>query len=123
MQLGTQCDLSAIAAAAKDRGIRVATAESVTAGRIAGRLATGPDAIDWFVGGIVCYSSALKHDLLGVPPGTVWVAVAGTGPAQTQVHRFRGSPDHVIEDATAAALRLLRRRVAPALVRTVGAAH
>jgi PncC family amidohydrolase len=64
-------DLDAIAAAAAERHLRVATAESVTAGRIAQRLATGADASDWFAGGIVSYSSALKHDLLGVPAGPV----------------------------------------------------
>jgi nicotinamide-nucleotide amidase len=61
--------VSDIAAAATDGDLRVAVAESVTAGNIASALATGADASVWFRGGVVAYSAHAKHGLLGVPEG------------------------------------------------------
>lgn len=48
-------------------GATVATAESLTGGRLAARLTETPGASDTFLGGFVTYATALKHDLLGVP--------------------------------------------------------
>lgn len=51
--------------------IAVAVAESLTGGRIASHLAAAEGSGEWFVGGVVAYSSEIKHQLLDVPPGSV----------------------------------------------------
>ncbi|MBI2704984.1 MAG: competence/damage-inducible protein A [Actinobacteria bacterium] len=53
------------------RGITLGTAESITGGLIAQRLTDVPGASSVFRGGVVSYSSDVKHDLLGVPRGPV----------------------------------------------------
>lgn len=53
------------------KGWRFATAESLTAGLVTDRAATGPGASDWLLGGLVAYASDVKHRLLGVDPGPV----------------------------------------------------
>jgi nicotinamide-nucleotide amidase len=45
----------------------LATAEGVTAGQVAGRLAAVPGVSAWFRGGILAYDNRLKVELLGVP--------------------------------------------------------
>ncbi|MDE2291433.1 MAG: CinA family nicotinamide mononucleotide deamidase-related protein, partial [Elusimicrobia bacterium] len=50
----------------KNKGWRLAVAESCTGGLIAGQLTTVPGSSDWFLGGAVAYSNALKTSLLGV---------------------------------------------------------
>jgi nicotinamide-nucleotide amidase len=49
----------------------VAVAESLTSGKLATTLGAGPDASEWFVGGVVAYAADDKNDLLGVTPGPV----------------------------------------------------
>lgn len=61
----------------------VAVAESLTGGSLAARLAAAPDSSEWFRGGIVAYSSEVKHDLLEVPPGPVVSATSATAMAVT----------------------------------------
>jgi len=51
----------------RQRGWRLATAESCTGGLIAAGLSEIPGASDVLDGGFVTYSNAAKHDLLGVP--------------------------------------------------------
>lgn len=58
------------------RGLRVAVAESLTSGALASRLGAGPDASDWFAGGVVAYQTPVKWKVLDVPEGPVV-----TGPA------------------------------------------
>ena len=69
---------SAIAAAALAAGHTIAAAESVTAGHIAGALATGTDASEWFSGSLVVYQTALKQRLLGVTVDDVISAECAT---------------------------------------------
>jgi len=55
----------------RQRGWRLATAESCTGGLIGGRLTAVPGASQIVVGGVVAYSDRLKAELLGVDPGTL----------------------------------------------------
>lgn len=65
-------DLAAeLGAAVLERGLTVATAESLTAGTIATVLAAAPDATTWFRGSVAAYSPEVKFGLLGVPRGPV----------------------------------------------------
>ena len=60
-------DLCAEIADLADRaGLRIATAESLTAGNIAANLGRAPSSGRWFRGGVVAYDTRLKHTLLGV---------------------------------------------------------
>jgi len=61
----------AISEIVQERGLTVATAESLTSGLIASYLGAAPSSAEWFRGGIVAYSYAVKRDLLGVPEGPV----------------------------------------------------
>ena len=49
----------------------VAAAESITGGRIAGRLTSVPGSSEWFAGGAVVYTDAAKTTLADVPPEIV----------------------------------------------------
>jgi nicotinamide-nucleotide amidase len=60
-----------IARLASDRGISVVTSESLTSGAVASALGQGPNAADWFAGGVVAYQEPVKFDVLGVPEGPV----------------------------------------------------
>jgi PncC family amidohydrolase len=53
------------------RGATLATAESLTGGRLAAMLTSVPGSSETFVGGVVAYATELKVSLLGVPPGIV----------------------------------------------------
>jgi nicotinamide-nucleotide amidase len=50
------------------RGATLATAESITGGRVAAALTAVPGSSDSFVGGIVAYAAAVKEGALRVPP-------------------------------------------------------
>lgn len=52
-------------------GLTVATAESLTGGRLAALLTSVPGASETYVGGVVTYATGLKTELLGVPPAVV----------------------------------------------------
>jgi nicotinamide-nucleotide amidase len=51
--------------------LRMATAESCTGGWIAKAVTDVPGSSQWFEGGVVAYSNALKTSLLGVPPALI----------------------------------------------------
>lgn len=72
-----------IADALRSSSVTVAVAESLTGGSLAARLAAAPDSSEWFRGGIVAYSSDVKHDLLAVPPGPVVSAPSAVAMATT----------------------------------------
>jgi nicotinamide-nucleotide amidase len=63
-----------VAALAIDQELGVATAESLTSGLVARELGAGPDAADWFYGGIIAYQESVKFDVLGVEEGPVVTA-------------------------------------------------
>ena len=69
MGSGSSTSLETVSRLAVDRGIWVATAESLTSGRVASRLGAGANASSWFRGGVVAYDGQVKHDVLGVRPG------------------------------------------------------
>jgi nicotinamide-nucleotide amidase len=50
----------------REKGIRLATAESCTGGLVANLITDAPGSSDWFVGGVVSYSNELKSLFLGV---------------------------------------------------------
>ena len=60
-----------IADLAVDLEVTVATAESLTSGTVAKTLGAGPNAADWFCGGVVAYQEPVKFDVLGVDEGPV----------------------------------------------------
>ena len=86
-----------IAELAGDRKVRVVTSESLTTGTVATRLGAGPDAADWFGGGIVAYQEPVKFDVLGVEEGPVVTAACArqmaTG-ARRPPRRRRGGLVH-----------------------------
>jgi nicotinamide-nucleotide amidase len=53
------------------RSATVATAESITGGRLAAALTAVPGASGSYVGGVVAYATSLKLDVLGVSPAIV----------------------------------------------------
>lgn len=60
--------LDIVAATLRERGERVAVAESCTGGLLGCRLTAPPGASEWFLGGVIAYANALKEGLLGVDP-------------------------------------------------------
>ncbi|MHB1139010.1 MAG: CinA family protein [Microthrixaceae bacterium] len=65
-------DLAAQLAEVLRRGeLTVAVAESLTGGSLSATLAAAEESSNWYRGGVVAYSSEVKHDLLDVPPGPV----------------------------------------------------
>jgi len=55
----------------QERGETVATAESLTGGRLAAALTAVPGASKSYAGGVVAYATSVKESVLGVPPGLV----------------------------------------------------
>ncbi|TDQ23759.1 competence/damage-inducible protein A [Tenacibaculum caenipelagi] len=55
----------------KQQGKTVATAESLTGGKIASTIVSVPGASGYFMGGFITYTATLKQQLLGVPKETI----------------------------------------------------
>lgn len=55
----------------RERSATVAVAESCTGGMLGARFTSTPGSSDYFVGGFITYSNALKRKLLGVPAETL----------------------------------------------------
>jgi PncC family amidohydrolase len=53
------------------RGATLATAESLTGGRLAALLTAVPGSSETYVGGVVSYATSMKIEVLGVPPEVV----------------------------------------------------
>jgi nicotinamide-nucleotide amidase len=67
-----ETDLAAILLdALRQRGLRLALAESCTGGLVGARLTEIAGSSDVFAGGVVCYDNAVKVALLGVEPGLI----------------------------------------------------
>jgi nicotinamide-nucleotide amidase len=60
-----------VLAALEDRGLTLATAESLTGGGLGALVTSVPGASRVYVGGVVAYAGRVKVDLLGVPPEVV----------------------------------------------------
>ena len=73
------------------RGLSLAVAESCTGGLIGHRLTNVPGSSDYFLGGVVSYSNAAKHDLLRVPADVL--AQQGAVSAETARDMARGVRD------------------------------
>jgi nicotinamide-nucleotide amidase len=58
-----------VAEAARTSGMRVAVAESLTCGLLASAVGKGPNAAEWFAGGVVAYQMQTKEAVLGVTSG------------------------------------------------------
>lgn len=65
----------------RDRGLRLAIAESCTGGLIGARLTEIPGSSDVFVGGVIAYDNQLKVDALGVSSALIAEHGAVSGPA------------------------------------------
>ena len=79
---GRRSDQALLAEQAGELGrehcLTVAAAESLTGGMISTALATAGGSSEWFLGGLVAYSSEVKHAVLDVPPGPVVTATAAS---------------------------------------------
>ncbi len=72
-----------------ERGETVATAESLTGGRLAAALTAVPGASKSYVGGVVAYATSVKEELLGVP--AVLIERHGVISAECAMAMARGS--------------------------------
>ena len=71
MAYGRVMDPEPLLRALEGRGATLATAESLTGGRLASRITAVPGASRVYVGGVVAYATELKRELLGVPDDVI----------------------------------------------------
>ena len=76
----------------QEHGATVATAESLTGGRLAARLTSVPGASASYVGGVVSYATEVKTDVLGVPARPGRAARRGLGRVRPGDGRRRPPP-------------------------------
>lgn len=73
----------------KDKGLKIATAESCTGGMVSGAITAVAGSSAVFDGGLCAYSNGVKRSLLGVPEGTL--ETVGAVSAATAVYMARGA--------------------------------
>jgi nicotinamide-nucleotide amidase len=85
----------ALVAALVRSGLTVASAESITGGRVAAALTAVPGSSAAFVGGVVSYATEVKIDVLGVPASVIAehgvVSAACAGAMASGVRRLLGT--------------------------------
>lgn len=64
-------DMAAVIATAREAGLTIATAESLTGGALCRALVAPPGASDVVHGGVVVYTAAMKESVLGVDPRVI----------------------------------------------------
>jgi nicotinamide-nucleotide amidase len=96
----------AVLDAARDRNIRIVTAESCTGGLIAGLLTEIPGSSDVVERGFVTYSNQAKEEALGVPAALL--------------HKYGAVSDHVARAMADGALRHARAQLAIAVTGIAG---
>jgi PncC family amidohydrolase len=69
----------------RSRGWTLATAESCTGGGLSDAITDVAGSSDYFLGGVVSYSNAVKESLLGVDPAVLAVEGAVSGPVARQM--------------------------------------
>ncbi|MBE9531177.1 MAG: CinA family protein [Proteobacteria bacterium] len=62
------CDLAALL---KEKGLKLAVAESCTGGLLGARITSLAGSTDYFTGGVISYANSVKTELLGVPEETI----------------------------------------------------
>lgn len=78
------------------RQLTIATAESCTAGLLAGRLADRPGSSAYLLGGLVVYANQAKHELAGVPAKLI--TEVGAVSAEVAAALARGARDRLGAD-------------------------
>jgi nicotinamide-nucleotide amidase len=68
---GNHDRVARIADLAREQGVSVAVAESLTAGHVSAALGSGEGASEWYRGAVVAYDEEVKYDVLGVTRGPV----------------------------------------------------
>jgi nicotinamide-nucleotide amidase len=66
---GTEGVAEQISRLARAQGLSIATAESLTGGKVSCRLAAASSSAQWFAGSVVAYLPHVKFDVLKVPVG------------------------------------------------------
>jgi nicotinamide-nucleotide amidase len=80
----------AVARRARQAGLTVATAESLTCGQVAAHLGAATSSSSWFLGGVVAYDDEVKYRVLDVPRGRVISEDCGSAMAEG-VRRLLGA--------------------------------
>jgi len=75
----------------KQRGLTLATAESITGGMIGQMLTDVPGSSDNFRGGVIAYTDAVKERALGVPPELIAAHGVVSGPVAEAMARGRAN--------------------------------
>jgi nicotinamide-nucleotide amidase len=91
-----EADVLALADVLRQRGWRIAAAESCTGGLVAAACTSVAGSSDWFERGFVTYSNAAKSELLGVEPALITEHGAVSG--EVALAMARGTLRHSAAD-------------------------